>query len=287
MAKSKPLPPAPPTSAVIRAGLRDASDEQMLRHAVQVATAAFTWSGTKLEERVIGVPESQMDKLQHYLRSYNLHGFRCRPKPDGLNLGDGQEYNERKLIENPGQIAISDADFGQWAIENPRASYKLTPPQFGSEFEDASQHAARTRVKIWGFCYRQTQGPFIGRQGMHASVGTSADGFIVSGQKYPLAAFYLRNLMIFHKTAKGSWGSLPLLEELYRALSELSFDSASLGRYHGIRVRFPDERTNKDYRKNPDWKEGRRRLNLDFGRWVEDEFPAVFKVKRKPKQEQE
>ena len=111
-----------------------------MRHARLISRAAPYLSGTALVEKVISVPEGQLFKLQGFLRHYDLHGFMCVPKPDGLNLGDGQEYNEQKLIENPGQLLLADADFG-FCIENPRASYKLTPDQFGAEFADASEKA--------------------------------------------------------------------------------------------------------------------------------------------------
>jgi hypothetical protein len=280
MAKSKPLPSAELTSGIIRAGVRIPSEENLMRHARLISRAALYLSGTALVEKVISVPEGQLSKLQGLLRHYDLFGFSCAPKPDGLNLGDGQAYNERKLIENPGQILLVDADFG-FCIENPRASYKLTPEQFGAEFSDASQLAALNNVRLWGFCYRQTQGYYIGRQGMHTSVGDRVlDGFVRSRVKGKLAGFFIRNLLVCHQKAKGNWGHAPLLEDLYRCLSEYTQNPASLGRYYGTRVRFPDERTNKNYHTLADWREGERMIRRDFGPLVA-QFPDVFKRRHK------
>jgi len=279
MPPSKTLPSAKPTSAVIRAGVRIPSDENITRHARLVARAAYTWSETRLVERVISVPAEQLETLKSHLQPHRLYGFECLPRPGGRTFGEDQEFNERSLIENPGQIAIADSDFG-FCIENPRASYKLTPLQFGAEFEDASKLARYNHVKLWGFCYRQTQGPFQGRQGMHSSVSDNAcDGFTRSAAVIDkkLAGFFIRNLIVCDERAKGTWSTCPLLEELYRCLSEYTHDAESLGRYYGIRVRFPDERTNKEYHVHPDWRKGRAMIERDFDASIVNQFQDVLK----------
>lgn len=280
MAKSRKLPSAKPTSAVIRAGIKTTNDTNFVRHARLLSRAAYTWSETNLLERIISVPENQIDALKFHLRPHELCGFTCLPRPSGGSFGDDQEFNEKFLIENPGQIAISDADFG-FCIENPRASFKLNPQQFGAEFEDASKLARFNHVVLWGFCYRQTQGPFIGRQGMHSSVGTSLDGFIRSGGDYSLNAFFIRNLIVCDREAKGTWGGCPLLEELYRCLSEYQYNHCSLGRYYGTRVRFPDSRTNSDYHLLPDWRAGKQIIERDFPINLVNQFQDVLTRKHK------
>ena len=283
MPPSKALPSAKQTSAVIRAGLRVPSEEQMTRHARLIARAAYTWSETRLVERVISVPADQLETLKYHLRSHQLYGFECLPRPGGRTFGEDQEFNERSLIENPGQIAISDADFG-FCIENPRASYKLMPSQFGAEFEDASRLARYNHVTLWGFCYRQSQGPFLGRQGMHTSVNTKMDGFVHSTLGGDLQGFFIRNLIICDNKAKGTWSACPLLEELYRCLSEYTYNPEGLGRYYGTRVRFPDDRTNREYHCHPDWLMGKKMLYRDFDSHLVDQFSDVLHRRHQQKE---
>lgn len=282
--KSRRLPSYRPTSAVLRAGVERASTEALIKQAALLARAAYTWSETKLQQRVISVPELQMEKLKYHLRVHDMHGFYCLPRPDDGTFGEDQEFNERHLIENPGKIVLTDADFG-FSIENPQASFKLTPLQWGAEFEDSVQLADYHGTKLSGCVYRQTQGYFVGRQNIAACVNNVEQGFRRSAANQDISGFFFRNFFVLDREAKGTWSAAPLLEDLYRSLSEYAHDPESLGRYYGTRVRFPDGRTNKDYRdpKNPkhlDWLEGKRLIDRDFPELVKY-FVDVFEVKRK------
>jgi hypothetical protein len=184
-----------------------------------------------LADRIITIPPYQKS-LEEFLRRENILDAKIVVRPEGT-FGEDQNFHERGIVKNRGQIVIIDAsDFGTASIEyagRVNGESQLDSQSFSAHFQMASKLAVERDAKIWGFQISQKEGPRVGIQRRNASLTTRW----AEDAGFAMGCYYIRNFIVVRPNAKGFWPALNYKEDLGRSVSE-----GSTGRYEAILVRF-------------------------------------------------
>lgn len=200
-----------------------------------------------LKERIVCVYASQLEACQQELAKYDNKGWVLKARPDGKSFGEDFMFMEHKLIENPGYLIISDPDLMHTLPTNrvPGAA-KSTPEDFSANMAYALRGAKHFGITLFGFYQQYNGGAPCSGLGMETKWRKTAYHELNT-------EYYIRNLFVISKDAKGSWRPVNYLEDRGRSISEVA-NGGLVSLYTNYVLRYPQPAKQESrYRKSKEW----------------------------------
>ena len=217
-------------------------------------------------EKVICVYDDELSTCQKAVDGMNLFGFSFRTRKR-QSFGEEMEFMERRLLENPGYIAICDNGLNQFlAMDDHPGQEILSTNTVTSHIAFMLRIAKKLGITM--ICVRHQKSDGSQVKGLPPQPSSAATGYVNTNPSMK----DMQQLFFFSAAAKSKWRPWNYLEDRARAYDERR-DGGRIGLYEGMTVRFGETQLVEARYSGPEWNRNARALKEEYGITFKKRFP--------------